>query len=362
MKKEGVKIAEIYRKLFFIIFLVGLVILSFLIIKPFITAILTGLVLAYIFYPVYNMVNKKIKNKSLASFIVTTLVIFLIVIPFFLILNAVSREALFLYSASKDKFFTDELFVGKCLEDTQSFSCKITKFIEGVFSRPETQSYLVNTVNEATNFLVMKIRDFLLSIPSKILNLFVMVFITFFFFRDGKELVKKVEGLLPLKKGHKKRVFVKFNDVAFAVVYGSIVIAMIQGTLGGIGFFALGIKSALVWAVIMALFALVPFIGTAAIWLPAALILIFSGYIEANTLTIVKGIALLLYGIFVISLVDNFLKPKIIGDRAKVHPVLVLLGVLGGLHFFGFIGFIVGPVILALLVAFIRIYEEEKYF
>jgi len=330
--------------------------------KPFITAILTSLIVAYIFYPLYKFVNKKIKNKNLASFIVTTLVILLIVIPSFFILNAVSREALFLYSASKDKIFTGEFFSGECSGGATSFSCKITNFMKGILSNPEMQNYLSTTLKGATNFIVMRIRDFLLSIPSKLLNFFVMIFVTFFFFRDGEEFIKKVEGLLPLKKGHKKQVFAKFNDVAFAVIYGSIVIAIIQGILGGIGFFAVGIKNPLIWAFIMMIFAVVPFVGTAVIWLPAALILIFIGYMESNTLTIVKGIALLLYGMFVISLVDNLLKPKIIGDRAKVHPVFILLGVIGGLQFFGFIGFVVGPVILALLVAFIKIFEEEKYF
>ena len=88
----------------------------------------------------------------------------------------------------------------------------------------------------------------------------------------------------------------------------------------------------------------------------------FSGYIESDTFMVVKGLLLMLYGTFVIGLIDNFLKPKIIGDRAKVHPVLVLLGVLGGLKFFGFIGILVGPVLLALLVSFVEVYEEENYF
>lgn len=363
MKKEVVKInSEIYRKLFFIVFLTGILALSFFIVKPFLTVILFSLVLAYIFYPVYKKLNKKIKNKNIASFIVTIVILLLIVIPSFIALNTVSRQAIFLYSASKDSILTGEFFVGKCVEDSDNLGCKVANLIKGFFSHPQTRQQLSTIIKEATDFFVKKVRDFLFSIPTRIINFFVMVFITFFLFRDGKELVMKVESLLPLKKTHKKRVFVKFNDTAFAVIYGSIIVAIIQGALGGIGFFAAGIKSPLMWAVIMMFFALVPFVGTAIIWLPAALILIFSGYIESNTSIMVKGIFLLLYGTFVISLIDNLLKPKIIGDKAKVHPVLILLGVLGGLQFFGFIGIIVGPLILALLVAFIQIYEEEKYF
>jgi predicted PurR-regulated permease PerM len=353
---------ETNRKGIFITFFIALLVLSFFIIKPFISAILVSLVLAYIFYPVYKLVNKKIKNKNVAAFTTTIIVIFLIVVPSFFILNTISREAIFLYSASKDKMLTGDFLEGVCMEEGKDFSCKITNFFRRVFSHPQIQQYLGTTIKEAVSFLVEKIRDFLFSIPARILNFFVMMFVVFFLFRDGKKFVEKVEDLLPLKKAHKKQVFVKFNDTAFAVIYGSLIVAIIQGSLGGIGFFAVGIKNPLIWAVIMMFFALVPFVGTVVVWLPAALILIFNGYVQSDTLVIVKGIGLLVYGTFVISFIDNLIKPKIIGDRAKVHPVLVLLGVLGGLHFFGFIGIIVGPLVLALLVTFIKIYEEEGYF
>ncbi len=341
--------------------MIAVLILAFFIIRPFVGAILISLVLAYIFYPAYKFINKKIKNKNAASFIATIIVIFLILVPFFFILNAVSREALSLYSTSKDKLFTGEFFAGECVKETEDLSCKITNFFRGAFSHPQIQPYLEKTIKDATTFFVEKIRDFLFSIPAKVLNFFVMIFVVFFLFRDGKGFVEKVEGLLPLKKAHKKKVFVKLNDAAFAVIYGSIIVAIIQGTLGGIGFFAVGIKNPLMWAVMMMFFALVPFVGTATIWLPASLILIFSGYLASDTMTIIKGFALLVYGTFVISFIDNLIKPKIIGDRAKVHPVLILLGVIGGIHFFGFVGIVIGPIIFALLATFIKIYEEEGY-
>jgi len=319
-------------------------------------------VLVYTLYPIYKLINKKIKNKNLASLIATIIVIFLIVIPIFFVLNTVSREAYFLYLTSKQKVFTGDFFGGKCIEESNDLGCGIANYFKTLFSDPKTKYYWDTTIKKATDFFVEHLSSFLFSIPILILNFFIMIFVTFFFFRDGNLVVKKVEDLLPLKTAHKKSVFAKFNDVTFAVIYGSIIIAVIQGALGGIGFFAVGINSPLTWAIIMMFFALMPYVGATVIWLPAALFLMFSGYMESNTLIIVKGILLVLYGVFIIGLADNFLKPKIIGDKAGVHPVLVLLGVLGGLKFFGFIGIIVGPVLLALLVTFIKIYEEEKYF
>ena len=198
------------------------------------------------------------------------------------------------------------------------------------------------------------------SIPIFILHLFILLFVMFFLFRDGKVFVDKIERLLPLKVRYRQHIFKKLSDMTYAVVYGSIIIAMIQGALGGIGFFIFGLSSPLLWGIVMVFAALIPYIGSTIIWFPAALMLIFNGYINLETTLMIKGILLMIYGIFVIGTVDNILKPKIIGDKAGLHPILVMLGVVGGLSLFGFIGVIVGPIILAMLVAFVDIYEEEK--
>jgi len=182
----------------------------------------------------------------------------------------------------------------------------------------------------------------------------------FFLFRDGKILIDKVERIMPLKDKYRKHVFEKLNNMTYAVIYGSIIIAIIQGTLGGIGFLIFGLPSPLLWGMAMIFASLIPYIGSSIIWFPASLILILDGYVSLETTPIIKGILLILYGIFVVSTIDNILKPKIIGSKGGLHPVLVLLGVVGGLKFLGFIGLIIGPIILAMLVTFINIYEEEK--
>jgi len=187
-----------------------------------------------------------------------------------------------------------------------------------------------------------------------------MVFIMFFLLRDGKDIANKVKRLLPLKKHYQKRVFEKSKEVTFAVVYGHLSVALIQGALGGIGFLILGVSSPLLWGLVMAFAALIPFVGTPLVWLPVALFRIFNGFSTGNNSLLLNGILLFLYGALIVSTIDNFLKPKIIGDKAEVHPILVLLGVLGGLKLFGIIGIVIGPVILAIFKIAIRIYEEER--
>jgi predicted PurR-regulated permease PerM len=139
-----------------------------------------------------------------------------------------------------------------------------------------------------------------------------------------------------------------------------LIIAVIQGTLGGIGFFIFGLPTPLLWGLVMTFAALVPYIGTSIIWIPASLMLIFNGYVEGSTTLVVRGFLFMLYSALIVGTIDNILKPKIIGSKGGLHPVLVLLGVVGGLKFMGFIGVVIGPILFAILVAFIKIYEEEK--
>ena len=210
-----------------------------------------------------------------------------------------------------------------------------------------------------TSKITGSISNLLFSIPLFILDMFIVLFVMFFLFRDGKILIDKIERIMPLKDKYRKHVFKKLNNMAYAVIYGSIIIAIIQGTLGGIGFLIFGLSSPLLWGVVMIFASLIPYIGSSIIWFPAAILLIIDGYINPESSTLIKGILLLLYGIFIVGTIDNILKPKIIGDKAGIHPVLVLLGVVGGLSFLGFVGIIIGPIILAMLVTFIDIYEEE---
>lgn len=362
-KKGGIKIkSDKTRKYFFIFFFIGFLVLAYFIISPFLTTIITSMLLAYIFYPVYKRVNKKIPSKNISSALVIILVIILILLPSYFVLNSLLGEAYLLYPTIKQKIFSGELIPDKCLEEDTGITCQISKYIQSLITNPTIKSYIDESIKKGANYLIENVSGFFISLPGKLLHFFITLFLLFFFFKDGEKFVKKIEDLLPLRKSHKKHVFQKFNESAFAVVYGTLIVAIIQGTLGGIGFFVVGIHNPVIWALAMMFFALIPFIGTPIIWLPAALFLIVQGYLSSDTWGIIKGIILLIYGTFVISFIDNILKPKIIGDHGGVHPILVLLGVLGGLQLMGFIGILVGPVLLTLFVAFLQVYEEEEFF
>jgi predicted PurR-regulated permease PerM len=245
-------------------------------------------------------------------------------------------------------------------KDENWLSCKFVNLFVGFLPENDLDYYLQITIEKITGYIIGNVSKFLASIPSILLNFFVMIFVVYYLLKDGEAVVKRIKNILPLKESHKQHVLERFHDITYAVFYGNISIAVLQGILGGIGFLILGVSSPILWGFVMMLFALIPYFGTAVIWLPAALNLIFTGYLQNENSLIIRGVILIIYGIFVISSIDNILKPKVIGIKANVHPILVLLGVLGGLSLFGFIGLVLGPVMLALLMTFVEIYEEEK--
>jgi len=333
--------------------------LSFLLIRPFITAVLGSIVLSYIFYPLYRKINKKIRNKNLCSFIVTVLIILLITVPLIFAVNKITREAYVSYVIVKQKMITGDLFGVDC-QSSDTFLCGLSDKIKEMVSNPKIRVYLDDTLSRLAVFIAGVTSNFILGIPKLLLDIFIIFFMMFYLFKDGKKIVNKIKYCLPVKKDYQNKIYKKFNEMTYAVVYGNIITAMIQGLVGAIGFFIFGIHSALFWGLLMAFFALMPYIGTAIVWVPAALFQITSGYFGGNVAVFWKGIGLMIYGVIIISGIDNILKPKIIGDRANVHPVLVLIGVVGGVFLFGFVGVVVGPLILTLLMTLFEIYEEDK--
>ncbi len=330
----------------------------FLVIRPFLSALLASVFLSYVFYPLYKWVHKKIKNKTAASLIVSFMIIILLLLPLFLVLNTLTKEAYITYLTSKQKILSVGELFDNCPESNRF--CGLITYFGKFLNDPQVKYHLQSTVEKATSYVIDSASGLVFSIPKFILNFFVIIFTTFYLFKDGPDALKKLKRLLPLKDIYKVHLFEKFGDVTFAITYGYIVVAVIQGILGGLGFFIFGVNSPIIWGIIMAFAALIPFIGTSIVWFPAAFIKLLDGILSGNMSTTIGGVLFILYGLVIISGIDNIIRPKIIGDKASVHPVLILVGVLGGLYLLGAIGLVVGPLILALFVTFIKAYERDK--
>ncbi len=346
-----------YFKYFFVIFFLVISYLAFLTVKPFMSAILAGAIIAYIFYPFYGVVNRFIKRKNLSAFLVSIFIILLITIPLVVLVDNLASESRFFYLRAKQRLIAGEIFGFEC---EQGRFCFILNKVKDVTTSQSFKGYIEDAVSRFSNFVLAQASDLVFALPKVFLQMFVAFFVSFYLFKDGTNLMVRLKKILPLKPRFQKEIFRKIDQITYAVIYGSIIIALIQGSLGAIGFFIFGISSPILWGILMSIFALIPFLGTTVIWGPTALFLIIEGLAGGETGVLIKGIGLLVYGILVVSSIDNLLKPKLIGQKAKVHPVLILVGVLGGLVFLGFVGFVVGPLILALFEAFLEIYEKEK--
>jgi predicted PurR-regulated permease PerM len=169
-----------------------------------------------------------------------------------------------------------------------------------------------------------------------------------------------MENALPMSKAHSEKMIKQFNDIISATIYGAIVIAIIQGILAGIGYFIFGVSSPLVFGLLTLISAFIPFVGAALVWFPVSVSMFVSGFLVGDNAVMMKAGGLFLFCALVVSTIDNFLRPKLVGEKAKVHPLVILLGVFGGLAFFGFVGIIIGPLILTLFMASLKIYQQEK--
>jgi len=186
-----------------------------------------------------------------------------------------------------------------------------------------------------------------------VVSFFIMLYLLFFFLRDGPELARKMRTAVPLEENHKRRLQLKFNRVVRATVKGNVVVAVTQGALGGLIFWFLDIPSALLWAVLMAFLSLLPAVGAGIVWAPVAVYFLLSGMIW-------QGVVLGLFGVFVIGLVDNVLRPILVGKDTKMPDYLILVSTLGGLAVFGLNGFVIGPLIAALFLSSWALFVETK--
>jgi predicted PurR-regulated permease PerM len=316
-----------YPRYVFIALFIVLLILSFLMIKSYIVTILGAIILVYLFYPIYKKLNQKIKNKTISASLMLLLVITIIVLPIIFLINMMVNESLNLY---------------------QYVLSLDLSFLNTLTYQNNLNYYVSNILSAISKYLFELLSKFVISIPGKILHIFIMFFVMFYLFRDGERFFEAIKKSLPLDKKYREKIVKEFKDVTKAIIHGELIASVIQGVIGGLGFYIFGIPNPLFWGFVMFILALLPVVGPTLVWIPAAIILIFTGHI-------ITGILLIIYGSLAMSLLDNILKPKLISKEAKIHPIIVLIGVIGGIKFFGIVGILLGPLILALLVIFIKL-------
>ncbi|MBN2421216.1 AI-2E family transporter [Candidatus Woesearchaeota archaeon] len=342
---------EHFSRNFFIAALFSLVILSALIVFPFATAVMFAAILSYLTYPLYKKIAGGIGRQFAAGLIVLLLIV-LLTIPSYFMLNALTKEGYTLYITAKQKLAVG--FDEKDCVAEPGFMCNTINNLIGFTKGQQFKFYVEDAVSKLTSYIVNKASNFFVNLPKLFIDLVVMFFMIYYFLLDGLSLIKKIKTSIPLKTHHIDEVISQFNNFTHATIYGNLITALVQGTIGGLIFWILGIQAPIIAGIAMAFFAFLPVVGTPIVWLPAAISLFIGG--ETS-----KAVILLILGTFVISTIDNIIKPEIIGKRTRLHPAAVLIGIFGGMFTMGLIGILIGPLVLSLLISFVEVYYKEGY-
>ena len=328
------------KKFMTALILVILLILSFLVIKPILIAILGGLILAFIFSPVYTFILKYVKIKDLAMTILTFILILIIVIPVWFLTPMVLDQGVKLYLSAQ----------------TVDFVTPLKKLFPSLFSSEDLSRQVALTlssfISKTVNSLLNEVSQLVFNFPTLLLQFLVLVFTFYFAVRDKDNLKNYLKAILPFPKEVEEKIFKWSKDLTFAIIYGDIVVGIIQGLILSVAFFIFGVPHAVILSILAVLVGVLPILGPMLVWGPAAVLLLISGNSFA-------AIGIVIFGV-IASAIDNFLRPLIVSRRTDIHPSVALVGMIGGLFFLGVVGLILGPLILAYLIIVLEAFKNKK--
>ena len=323
------------ERIFFGLLFATVAVLGLMVMWPFLTYIVLAGILTYILFPIYRFILNRTRRPQLSSGLSIVIALLIMVLPTVYLVSELVQQVSGAYTSFR-------------AENIQ----RMGDYLSGLTgNRVDFQGMLNSALEQIRVSIVGIAPDILGSITELVLGLFIMFFVMFYGFREGEGFLKRIKELMPLDVGLKESLFYELRTITQAVLYGQVMTSVIQGALGGLGFLVFGVPNWIFWGAIMMITAFLPVLGTPIIWVPAAVGLILEGDMP-------RGVGLLIYGSTLVMNIDNFIRPRLVSGRSKVHPVLILIGVLGGLKFFGFIGMLIGPLVLALLVAIIKFYEQ----
>jgi len=329
-----------FRKIVTIILITILLVLSFFLLRPILLSIIIGFILVFIFAPLNDWFNKFIKSRTLCVTISTILLFLIIFLPLWFLTPLIIDEAVKFYlSFQKLDLINTLKNIFPSFFSSEQFSLEIASAL---------QSFMTQT----TNSLVNSLAEIFFNLPALLLQFTVIIFTFFFGLRDKEKLISYIKGIMPFTSDVEKKLFDSTKGITASVLYGQIIIGMIQGIIAGLGFIIFGVPNALFFALLATLAGILPIIGPFIVWVPIAIYLFITG----DTL---PAIGIVIFGT-ASSVIDNFLRPIIVSKRTSLPTPLILIGMIGGLFLFGILGLILGPLIIAYLLIVLEIYRNKK--
>jgi len=327
-------------KMYSVILLVVLLgVLAFFIIKPVLLSIIGGLILAYVFFPIYKVIQKRIRSRNIAAALVSIIVLVIIIVPVWLLAPLMVQQAFEFFQFSQNI-------------DLTSF---ISNLIPSASVQLQSQINLAiaNALGKIGSILVNGLVNLLVNFAAVFLHLLLVAFVFFFTLRDSEKLRDFASGLSPIAKRKEKILIKQFKDITQSIIFGQIVIGLLQGIFSGIGLLVFGVPNALMLTIIATILSIIPVIGPSLLYFPVTIYLFTIG----NPLI---GLSYLIYNLVIVSTLDNFVRAHLIARKSQISSVVALVGMIGGLFIFGVLGLILGPLILAYFITFLRAYKERN--
>jgi len=327
--------------------------LCYMLTEPFIIPLLWGVAFTVVFWPVDAWLRRRVRWRWLVASLSTTLVCLLIIVPTFYLGAALLDEiAVFSrqiqtgnYQAELDRIinFQETVFFKQLAE-------RLSPWVD--LSSLDVKTLLLDNLRRLTTIAVEHTTDLVTNFSLFLLDLGVILLTMFFLFRDGDTLVARVKEAMPLTPQQTEELFSRLHRVVRTALYGGVLVAMLQGFLGGLAFAFLGLGAPVLWGVVMGFCSFIPVFGAALVYVPAAVVLLFHG-------SVIKAIILLGFGFGVVSTIDNLVRPLLIHGRTQMHTLILFISILGGLDFFGLLGLVMGPVLAAIFISFFEFYLAE---
>jgi predicted PurR-regulated permease PerM len=319
-------------------------------VRLFLPAVFWAVIFAVLFQPVYLRTKHRVGGRpALAAALTTVAVVMVVLVPASFLVTAVAQQGLSVYQ----RILAGDINLDRPIEIFERSVPQLAEFLDRYGIEPlRVQTWFENAAVIGSQWIGTQ----LLAVGQNAMSLgvlfFLMLYVLFFLFRDGEKIVRGLIRALPMGDEREERLFHRFAQVARATVKGTLVVAIVQGVVGGLLFVAAGIEAALFWGLMMGLLSILPAVGPALIWGPASIYLLFNG-------NIVGGLILLIGGAIAVSLADNVLRPVLVGRETKMPDYLILIATLGGLMAFGIAGFVAGPVIAALFLVMWEMFADE---
>jgi len=343
---------SVQRASFYILLALVTIAFAWLLI-PYYSAVLWGIILALIFFPVQQRLVRLLRGRrNIAAFLSVLMCICLVILPTLLIFGSLVQEGSSVYQRLSTREFDLNSHITRilaALPDTMEEW--MVRFELGTFA--EWRTRITGGILQGSQIFASRLVSFGQNTLQFFISFGIMIYLLFFLFRDGEELGEKIRHAIPLSEEYKNQFVEKFAAVIRATVKGNIIIALVQGTIGGVTFWLLGIEAALLWGVMMTIFSLLPVVGASLVWGPAAI------WFAVNSMWLQTG-TLILVGVLIIGLIDNLLRPPLVGKGTRMPDFVVLISTIGGISLVGINGFVVGPMIAAMFIAAWSLLAQEQ--